>query len=339
MNLDSNSNGLRDEDNSIDVDGCANNDSEECHVNTSNNSGNNNNTDKEYFETDIPNEAKFQLNADDWTKLKSYQKDHRFMKGEWEDYFVIGMKESNKYCVFAFKDHYVNQASIRAREARMTDGAGGSSSTSKDKTKSTSTVKNKKIFSAQGYCVFQDCQVRFFLKMSPDRVVHVYYEGKLRHCCNEVRARYFRGKSRRELGDVLKNSTPLQEFKKKTKHRAKNGGNFEAGNADYIGKTLSVYRRISAEAKDSYQTLLSLRKHFIEKSAIHFNKLKLKVDYQSKLFDKTYVKGTTSVKKANYNTKMFNICYLKDSFRLFSTCQVQSYASSTSKFASITTYS
>ncbi len=280
MNSDSNSNSLRDEENlvgnSMYVENCSNDIDE------------NSSDKKQFFEAEIPNEARFQLNADDWMKLKSYQKGHRFMKGEWEDYFVIGMKDSNKYCVFAFKDHYVNQASIRAREAKMTDGAGGNHSASNYK----KSAKNKKIFSAQGYCVFQDCSVKFFLKMSPDRVVHVYYVGKLKHCCNEVRARYFRGKSRRELGDVLKNSSPLQEFKNKIKNKTKNGGNFEAGNADYIGKTISVYRRISAEAKDSYQTLLSLRKLFIEKSVVQFNKLKLKVDYQSKLFDKTYIKGT-----------------------------------------------
>jgi hypothetical protein len=240
---------------------------------------------KEFFETNLASEATFQINSDDWIKLKSFQKGHRFMKGEWEDYFVYGMKESNKFCVFAFKDHYVNQASVRPalKPSKLLTANSGSS--------------KKNLFSAQGYCVFQDCSVKFFLRMSGDRVVHVQYVGELKHSCSEVRARHFRGKSRRELGEALKNSTPLREFKKNTKNSSGGIAGGEAGNADYVGKTLSVYKRISAEVKDSYQTLLALRKQFIENSVIQISKLKLKVDYQSKLFDKTYVKGNTELNK------------------------------------------
>ena len=265
---------------------------------------NNNNTSseqsKEFFEVEIPTEAEFTINAEDWAKLKAMQKAHRFMKGEWEDYFVLGMKESNKYCVFAFKDHYVNQTNIRAREAKMQDGARGytnnssasdnSNSSNKAKSKPPETIKNKKIFSACGYCVFQDCSVKFFLKMSADRTVHVYYVGKLQHSCTEVRGRFFRGKSRQELKEILKHSTPMREFK----HRLKNSPQLEVGNADYVGKSSSVYRRISAEAKDSYQTLFLLKKQLIQRSLIQMSKLKLKVVelFESKLFEKAFLRGT-----------------------------------------------
>lgn len=72
-----------------------------------------------FFKIDLEAEAKFQLDLNDWVKLKSFQIGHRFKKGEWEDYFVAGMKQSNKYCVFAFKDHYVNRACIRKRKVLM----------------------------------------------------------------------------------------------------------------------------------------------------------------------------------------------------------------------------
>lgn len=211
---------------------------------------------KTYFEIDIPEEAKFDINESDWSKLKSVQKGHRFQRGEWEDYFVSGLKQSNKYCVFAFKDHYVNQSNVRNRNAKMQDG--GRAITSK-KTLS----DDKKIFSATGYCVFEDCTIKFFLKMNDKLAVHVFYTGKLKHCNSEVNARHFRGKSRQELKDVLKNSTPTREYMNRICN-----SNLIGGNADYVGKSPSVYKKISAEAKDCYQSLIILRDNYIEKSLL-----------------------------------------------------------------------
>lgn len=241
---------------------------------------------KSYFEADPPVEASFQINTDDWIKLKSMQKGHRFLRGEWEDYFVIGMKESNKYCVFAFKDHYVNQTNFRMRKAKMEVGGDSIVSTSSKN----SNLKGKKLFSANGYCVFEDCSVKFCLKMNDELKVHVFYNGDLKHSVNEVHARYFRGKSREELKDVLKHTTPMREYLQRVQTSSSNG-NMEAGNADYVGKSTSVYRRIAAEAKDCYQALLLLRSQFIEKSLFQLNKLSLKTGCKSKLFDQTYVKG------------------------------------------------
>ena len=204
-----------------------------------NGDNNNDTTSKKYFETDLPVEASFNISKDDWSKLKSIQKGHRFLRGEWEDYFIMGMKESNKYCVFAFKDHYVNQSCIRSR-------------------------RNKKFFSANGYCVFEDCDVKFVLKMSEECKLTVNYTGKLKHCISEVHARYFRGKSRQELKEILKHTTPMREYL----NRIQNADNEQifAGNADFIGRSTAVYRRIASEAKDVYQSLLLLRLQLIEKT-------------------------------------------------------------------------
>ena len=196
-------------------------------------------TSKKYFEIDLPSDATFNITKEDWNKLKSIQKGHRFLRGEWEDYFIMGMKESNKYCVFAFKDHYVNQSCIRSR-------------------------RNKKFFSANGYCVFEDCDVKFLLKMSEECKIEVSYSGKLKHCVSEVHARYFRGKSRQELKEILKHTTPMREYL----NRIQNADNEQifAGNADFIGRSTAVYRRIASEAKDVYQSLLLLRLQLIEKT-------------------------------------------------------------------------
>ena len=206
---------------------------------TTTNASNNDDGKKKYFEIDLPSDATFKITKDDWTKLKSIQKGHRFLRGEWEDYFIMGMKESNKYCVFAFKDHYVNQSCIRSR-------------------------RESKFFSANGYCVFEDCQVKFILKMSEECTIDVSYSGTLKHCVNEVHARYFRGKSRQELKEILKHTTPMREYM----NRIQNADNEQifAGNADFIGRSTAVYRRIASEAKDVYQSLLLLRLQLIEKT-------------------------------------------------------------------------
>lgn len=150
----------------------------------------NNTENKDYFTTKIASESSFQLSLEDWNKLRSLQKGHRFLRGEWEDYFVVGMKNSNKYCVFAFKDHYVNQSSVRKRKTNMSHIAKGSVCANST---TLAELKGKKMFSANGYCVFEDCPIKFLVKMNAERVVHVFYEGEIRHSANEVHARYFRG--------------------------------------------------------------------------------------------------------------------------------------------------
>lgn len=176
------------------------------------------------------------------------------------------MKKSNKYCVFAFKDHYVNHSMIRQSRASMARGkrpevfsvcASSSSECTNNK------LMGKKNFSANGYCVFADCSVRFLIKMSTERQVHVFYQGQVRHAINELNARYFRGKSRRELKETLKHTTPMKEYLQRIQN-AKNIGVF--GNVDYVGKSTTVYRRIASEAKDQFQSLLQLRLKFIQSS-------------------------------------------------------------------------
>ena len=171
------------------------------------------------------------------------------------------MKKSNKYCVFAFKDHYVNHSLIRKSRASMSKGI--SSFVSASTNEQTKKINGKKNFSANGYCVFADCSVRFVIKMSTERQVHVFYQGQVRHAINELNARHFRGKSRQELKETLKHTTPMKEYLQRIQN-FNNIGVF--GNVDYVGKSTTVYRRISSEAKDQFQALLQLKNEYIQKS-------------------------------------------------------------------------
>ncbi len=64
----------------------------------------------------------------------------------------------------------------------------------------------------------------------------------------------------------------MKEYLHRVKSNVSNGQLvLEAGNADYVGKSTSVYRKISSEAKDSYQSLLQLRNYFIQKSLSELN--------------------------------------------------------------------
>lgn len=131
--------------------------------------------------------------------------------------------------------------------------------------KNASNLNGRKTFSANGYCVFEDCSIKFILKMNTERIVHVFYSGKIKHSANEVNARYFRGKSRQELKETLKHTAPIREYLQRVQSIA-NNGNLEGGNADYVGKSTAVYRRIAAEAKDCYQSLLLLQNQLKEKT-------------------------------------------------------------------------
>jgi hypothetical protein len=221
-----------------------------------------------FFKTNLDTEAKFQLDSNDWAKLKSLQMGHRFQKGEWEDYFVAGMKQSNKYCVFAFKDHYVNQVKMRKRKTLMDIVDTGTSDEGRE-----GCGGGEKIFTARGYCVFKDCSVKFNLRMNAERVVHVMYTGELKHSVTDVNGRYFRGKSRHELKEILKTNKPKREFMHRIEsHVAKRNCHLiESGNVDYVGKTYSVYKRIASEAKDWYKALVAFQDEIVQAEASKSN--------------------------------------------------------------------
>ena len=128
-------------------------------------------------------------------------------------------------------------------------------------------------FTAKGYCVFKDCSVKFNLRMNTERVVHVTYTGELKHSVTDVNGRYFRGKSRHELKEILKTNKPKREFMHRVEsHVAKlNCHLIESGNVDYVGKTYSVYKRISSEAKDWYKALVAFQDEIVQAEASNTN--------------------------------------------------------------------
>lgn len=72
----------------------------------------------------------------------------------------------------------------------------------------------------------------------------------------------------------------MKEYLQRVRSSASNG-NLEAGNADYVGKSTAVYRRIASEAKDCYQALLQLRNQLIQKSLVKIQQMNSKKNVSS----------------------------------------------------------
>jgi hypothetical protein len=222
----------------------------------------NTNETNDYFIGQICNHATFVISPSDWSQLVNFhlKKAHRFERGKWEEYFIHGMKYSNKYCVFAFKDHYVNKSNLRNRVVSM----------NLTKNNKNSNFQGHKMFSAYGYCVFEDCKIKFSLKMNSQRVVYVTYTGGngfVRHNVKEQQSRYFRGQSRDDLREALEKRSPMQEYLSRINQIDTN--QFAAGNVDYVGKSTHVYRRIAAELNTKKRKKIlkiqNLRQNLIEK--------------------------------------------------------------------------
>jgi hypothetical protein len=54
---------------------------------------------EKYAEAITRSQATFQLDPNDWKKLKQLQHGHRFKRGEWEDYFVVWIYIYIKYFI------------------------------------------------------------------------------------------------------------------------------------------------------------------------------------------------------------------------------------------------
>lgn len=138
------------------------------------------------------------------------------------------LKDSNPYCSFAFRHHWLKKSSRKSSEYH---------------------------FKASAYCTFNGCTITCQLlimskdmtKKCNDVTVHVTYSGNLKHCGKK--SRHIKGESRELTSNLLTKYSPCY-----LRHQSLSlmpSQVFASGNRDGIGVTKFVLQKISNESKKS----------------------------------------------------------------------------------------
>ncbi|XP_028396774.1 uncharacterized protein LOC114520652 [Dendronephthya gigantea] len=215
-----------------------------------------------YFTAEIPNEATFRLTDDEWKRIEPADEKPSTLKPCWTEVVACHLNESNDYCTFRFKRHFIQRRDSRKR--------------------------NCDVFTASGNCVFVDCKCSFTLKMSQAQFnvkeISVTYKGAVKHATGERQSRFIRNEERQKLAKMFqekpcKPSKVYQELKEKLTSNAK-----ASGNRTGCGVQPTTMRKIASEgrqndyiARDMVESLDAIRKLFIQEENSR-NKPPAKID-------------------------------------------------------------
>ena len=167
------------------------------------------------------------------------------LTNEWCSIVASKLEETNPHCSLAFKKGWVQQRNSRK--------------------------KTPVCFRAQARCTFTDCALTCLVQVKKSSnkqlCLHVHYKGEIRHRRGERRARYIRGEQRKYLQNELQHSSPSTLYNRRLRDLPPS--RLISGSHDGIGRTSSVFQKISSEAKrkdqchdDVLQSLLILKEDF-----------------------------------------------------------------------------
>ena len=205
-----------------------------------------------FFMPDTPRDATFRLTDDEWKRIEpTHDKPDRFQPC-WTSVMASHLSESNDYCTFRFKRHFIQRQNSRKRHCD--------------------------IFKASGNCVFLDCTCSFKLVMTRTQFhmkeIAVNYDGQVKHATGERQSRFIQNDERKALASKFKESgckpsKVYQELKENLSSDAK-----ASGNRTGCGVQPTTVRKIASESrqneyisKDMVESLLMIRKLFIEKES------------------------------------------------------------------------
>ena len=178
------------------------------------------------FKHELAQNSCFIIQRKQWHELLSVEKGKLHPK--WSDVMAKNLKESNPYCAFAFKRHWVKKSFKK---------------------------KSDLYFKAHAYCMFNKCDVTCnvsiklneIMKKSSEIQVDVQYDGVIEH--TGKKARHIKGDSRELTAQLLTKYSPSY-----IRHQGLSlmpAEVFASGNRDGIGATKSVLQKVSSEIKDA----------------------------------------------------------------------------------------
>ena len=203
-----------------------------------------------YFMAPIPNETSFRLTYDEWKQIEPTPDKPDRLQPCWTSVLAHRLSESNDYCTFRFKRHFIQRQNSRKRHCA--------------------------VFKASGNCIFSNCTCSFKLSMNRTQFqvkeISVYYAGNVKHATGERQSRFIQNSERATLASRFKEkgckpSKVYQELKDDLTSNAK-----ASGNRTGCGVQPTTIRKIASESrqneyisKDIVESLVAIRQLFIEK--------------------------------------------------------------------------
>ena len=179
-----------------------------------------------FFEASVPGSGYFYISDQDWMKMCKTQRGRCFSTGTWEHIIEYGIKQSNPYCVYMFKWHRVSTAQKRKRK------------------------QSAPLFRGEGVCKFKDCGNICKFSMTPDRLISLQLDRKVKHNITENHARPIRGVQRKNFRETFQNGQkPYKLYLSKFQDTATDIK--IAGNFSNFGNTKQTFQKIASESNFS----------------------------------------------------------------------------------------
>ena len=185
-----------------------------------------------FFIAPIPTLACFRLTKEEWNRIQPNNEKPNTLRCPWTDIMALYMKESNDFCTFHFRRHYIAKENSRKRNTPV-------------------------VFYAFGHCIFEDCPCTFQLQMRREDLVTkkitVIYKGSVKHSAGERHSRFIKSDTQKDMASKFhkgadKPSKVYQELKDSLSVNAK-----VSGNRTGCGNQPSTMRKIASEGLQQTQ--------------------------------------------------------------------------------------
>ena len=199
----------------------------------------------------IPCEARFQLSDNEWNRIKPNIFQPNKLKPSWTNIMAGHMAKSNDFCTFRFKRHFVQKEGSRKRN-------------------------NSFLFTASGFCIFEDCPCYFKLSMRKEhffsKLITVEYQGSVKHATGERHSRFIQNDERKAMADKFlkgpdKTSKVYHEVKEELSSNAKALIASEGRQQSYMDKDLvrsiDILRNLLIEEESSREIPPSVVEGFV----------------------------------------------------------------------------
>ena len=203
-----------------------------------------------FFMAHIPNKTSFRLTYDEWKQIEPTSDKPDRLQPCWTSVLAHRLSESNDYCTFKFKRHFIQRQNSRKRHCD--------------------------IFKSSGNCVFTNCTCSFKLSMNrtqfTEKEISVNYTGQVKHATGERQSRFIQNSERATLAAKFKETRckPSKVYQERKDHLTSDAK--ASGNRTGCGVQPTTIRKIASESrqneyisKDLVESLLAIRQLFIEK--------------------------------------------------------------------------
>ena len=165
-----------------------------------------------FFMAHIPNKTSFRLTYDEWKQIEPTSDKPDRLQPCWASVLAHRLSESNDYCTFKFKRHFIQRQNSRKCHCD--------------------------IFKSSGNCVFTNCTCSFKLSMNrtqfTEKEISVHHTGQVKHATGERQSRFIQNSERATLAAKFKETRckPSKVYQERKGHLTSDAK--ASGNRDWL---------------------------------------------------------------------------------------------------------